>query len=279
MASTIDAVLLIPAFNEQDSIASTISGAKDFIENILVIDDGSTDETATRAREAGAQVVSNQSNLGLARTIRRGYVEAEQRGYAVIVQTDADGQYPSDHIPKLIKPILEDKADIVIGNRLGDLRYDMPRVKKFGNHAFSYLLSLICMTRIYDGQSGFRAMTSEIVRDGLLPSFKFSYTQEMIIRTVKGGYRLHYVDIPFFPRDHGESRLFSNPLNFAIRGLSIIGLTTIRCHPRSLLLAPGLFLISVSVMSLIGELASGLALFLGLSLSMAGIWLSLGTPR
>ena len=107
----------------------------------------------------------------------------------------------------------------------------MPRVKKFGNHAFSYLLSLICMTRIYDGQSGFRAMTSEIVRDGLLPSFKFSYTQEMIIRTVKGGYRLHYVDIPFYPRDHGESRLFSNPLNFAIRGSLDNRATTIRCHP------------------------------------------------
>lgn len=279
MVSIEDTVLIIPAYNEQDSIEATVRSAKKHVKDILVIDDGSTDETARRALDAGAEVVPNHSNLGLAMSVRRGYLEAEKRGYEIIIQTDADGQYPSDSIPDLVQPILDGNADIVIGNRLGRIEYDMPPIKKFGNHAFSYLLSLICMMRIYDGQSGFRAMKSEIVRDGLLPSFKFSYTQEMIIRTVKGGYRLRYVDIPFHPREYGESRLFSNPLNFAIRGLSIIGLTTIRCHPVLLLLAPGLLLIAISVLGPSLEIGSGLALFLGLTLSMAGTWLSFEYSR
>jgi glycosyltransferase involved in cell wall biosynthesis len=279
MASNGDAVLIIPAYNEQDSIGATVRSAKKHVKDILVIDDGSTDETARRALDAGAEVVPNRSNLGLAMSVRRGYLEAEKRGYEIIIQTDADGQYPSDSIPDLVRPILEGKADIVIGNRLGRIEYDMPPIKKFGNHAFSYLLSLICMMRIHDGQSGFRAMKSEIVRQGILPSFRFSYTQEMIIRTVKSGFRLRYVDIPFYPRDHGESRLFSSPFNFAIRGLSIIGLTTLRCHPVSLLLIPGLLLITIYVVALPDEIMSGFALFLGLTLSMAGIWWSLENSR
>ena len=131
---------IIPAYNEEGKVGDVVKRALDHVDGVLVIDDGSVDGTVIVSKEAGAEVVSNGRNLGLGLTIRRGYTEALERGADVVVQLDADGQYDPAEIPKLIGPIIEGRADMVLGSRLENLKYRMPFVKKCGNRAFSRVL-------------------------------------------------------------------------------------------------------------------------------------------
>ena len=130
-------IAIIPAYNEESTISDVIKGTSQFVDEILVINDGSTDNTSDIAKSAGATVIDNIVNRGLGRTIKRGYEEAIKRGADIVVQIDADGQYDPQEIPKLIQPILDNKADLVLGSRLENLKYEMPWLKKQGNKAFS----------------------------------------------------------------------------------------------------------------------------------------------
>jgi glycosyltransferase involved in cell wall biosynthesis len=104
---------IIPAYNEEETIARIVEGAKLHSDEVVVIDDGSTDDTAREARRAGARVVT-QENQGVLKAIRRGLQEAEGD---VIVTLDADGQHNPSDIPRLVKPIREGRADLVMGKR------------------------------------------------------------------------------------------------------------------------------------------------------------------
>jgi len=100
-------VAIIPTYNEESTIGEVIKGTSKYVDDILVINDGSTDSTAETAKIAGATVIDNIVNRGLGKTIQRGYEEAIKGGADIVVQIDADGQYDPEEIPKLIKPILK----------------------------------------------------------------------------------------------------------------------------------------------------------------------------
>jgi glycosyltransferase involved in cell wall biosynthesis len=235
---------LVPAFNEAMRIGTVIENRNFLGGPTLVIDDGSTDDTARVAREAGATVVSNRRNLGLGRTIRRGYEEALKTDAEVIVQLDADGQYDPAEIPKLLAPIESGEADMVLGSRLENLQYKMPITKKLGNKAFSWVLRKLTGQDVKDGQTGFRAIRREVL-EKCLPINEFSYTQEMIIRAAKEGFVIKSVPIHFHKRYDGQSRLFRNPFHFARQGWWIIIRTWRDYHPFKFFVWPGtLFLLA-----------------------------------
>lgn len=237
-------IALIPAFNEQDTIADIIRQVKPFVAEILVVNDGSTDSTKDVAEKAGALVIDNIVNRGLGKTIKRGYDEAIKRDADIVVQIDADGQYDPAEIPKLIQPILDNKADLVLGSRLENLKYEMPWIKKNGNKVFSWLLRRLTGMRIKDGQTGFRAIRKEVL-DTIKMRGDFTYTQEMIIKTSKEGWRIANVEINFYQRSSGESRLISTPLSYAWRA-GIIILRTIReYHPMTFFGLPGIIFILI----------------------------------
>ena len=241
MQST-NTIALIPAYNEEATITDVIQHTKPFVDKILVINDGSTDATKQVSIQAGAEVIDNIVNRGLGQTMKRGYEEALRLDADIVVQLDADSQYLAKEIPLLIQPILDNEADLVLGSRLENIQYKMPTFKKIGNKAFSSVLRMLTGADVSDGQTGFRAMRREVLETAM-PDNKYTYTQEMIIKTAKEGWRIRSVPITFVKRADGESRLISHPFSYAWRSWVIITRTLRDYHPLTFFGMPGLLLI------------------------------------
>ena len=212
-------VITIPAYNEENSIADVISEIPKKIKGIskikvLVIDDGSTDNTAAIAKKKGATVVHNKRNSGLAFTFKKGLENALEMGADIIVNTDADNQYNQQQIPDLVKPILEKKADIVLGSRFkGSIEY-MPTRKRLGNRLSTWTVRRVSSLPVSDAQTGFRAFTREAALRMNIQS-TYTYTQETIIQAASN--RLVVVEVPVnFRKRAGESRLISSISNYAM---------------------------------------------------------------
>lgn len=239
-------IAIIPAYNEQETIEDVIYNTKRFVNKIIVVNDGSTDYTKQIAENAGAEVIDNIIKQGLGKTMKRGYQEALKQEADIIVQLDADGQYLASEIPSLIQPIINNEADLVLGSRLEKIQYKMPILKRFGNKSFSLVLRILTGTDVKDGQTGFRAMRREVLETAM-PDNKYTYTQEMIIRTAEEGWRIKSVPITFVERVSGGSRLISHPFSYACRSWLIIIRTMRDYHPLSFFGIPGLLSILVGL--------------------------------
>ncbi|MFC1786436.1 glycosyltransferase family 2 protein [Halobacteriota archaeon] len=215
-------IITIPAYNEEESISYVISGIKKTMDQteyeykIIVVNDGSTDNTANIAKSSGALVYSHPYNYGLAETFRTEIEKALEGNAEIIVHIDADGQYRPEEIHELIKPLENKEADLVLGSRFAGVIEKMPFVKKLGNIAFSKVVSQISGIKVTDAQTGFRAFTREIAEKIEIIS-THTYTQEQIIKTVRNKFKVKEVPIYFEKRKSGTSRLMSNPVDFAIK--------------------------------------------------------------
>ncbi len=211
-------IITIPAYNEERSIGKVIGSIKEVMNKttynyeILVVDDGSTDNTKNIAKKAGAIVFSNLRNKGLAETFKTEMRICLERKADIIVHTDADGQYPSFYIPNLIKEV-KNGADLAIGSRFGKGEYSGSIANGFGNWAFAKVFSNILGIKIGDTTSGFRAFTPEVARLPLINTF--TYTQEQLIRA--GRAKMKIVAIPIKTKKTRESRLFGNPIHYAVK--------------------------------------------------------------
>ena len=212
------AIITIPAYNEERTIGRMIQEIKEVMDStnykykILVVNDGSRDRTEEVAKEAGAIVVSNKRNLGLAKTFEREMQECLRLKADVIVHTDADGQYPSEYIPEMIKKVKEG-YDLVLGSRFGKGRYSGSLMNKIGNVAFAKVFSGLLRMKITDTTTGFRAFNSEVAKLPLIN--RFTYTQEQLIRVGKAGRGI--AEVPIRTRRTRKSRLFKNPFDYAIK--------------------------------------------------------------
>ena len=213
-------VVTIPAFNEEKTIAKVVKNIKEimsrtnYASHVLVVDDGSSDNTAKVAKAAGAIVYSHPKNYGLAETFRTEISKSFGLKPDIIVHIDADSQYQPKEIPKLLEEIKKGN-DLVLGSRFKGRIEEMPLIKRLGNIAFSKVLSQIVGLKISDAQTGFRAFTREVAESIEITS-NHTYTQEQIIRAVRNKFRINEVPIYFAKRD-GKSRLISNPLGYAVR--------------------------------------------------------------
>lgn len=240
-------VVTIPAYNEERSIADVITEIPRQVEGIeavevLVIDDGSTDDTLSQAREAGADnILSHKKNEGLGITFKDGLEAALEMGADIIVNIDGDGQYNAREIPALAKPLVEDKADIVLGWRDIDRLDFMPRGKRIGNKVATWLTNKISGMVIKDAQSGFRAFSREAALRMNL-SGKYTYVQETIIEAKYKGLKIEQIPIEFRPRQ-GESRLIPSLTTYARRAGAIILGTYWGYHPLKILSFIGILLI------------------------------------
>jgi len=179
-------VIQIPCYNEEQTIAATLADLPRTIPGIdsleiLIIDDGSSDRTVETARQAGVRhFVQHTQNLGLARAFQHGLEKSLQLGADIIVNTDADNQYKGSDIARLVQPILEKKAEIVIGDRQIDKIQDFSWFKKCLQKFGSYVVRKVSQTKIPDTTSGFRAYSREAALQMNIIS-TFSYTLETII--------------------------------------------------------------------------------------------------
>jgi glycosyltransferase involved in cell wall biosynthesis len=222
-------VVTIPAYNEEKTIAQVIKKVpKNKLNDckIIVVDDGSIDKTAGEAKLAGADVVHRfKENRGLAHAFKKGIDLALVSGADLIVNIDADGQYDSEEIQNLIKPIVDDEADIVLGSRFKGWIEQMPRSKRIGNIFATKVTSALSGIKISDAQTGFRALSREAASRLNIVS-NYTYTQEMIIQAANKGLRIVEVPCNFRKRREGSSRLMTGIFGYARRA----GLTIIRTY-------------------------------------------------
>jgi glycosyltransferase involved in cell wall biosynthesis len=211
-------VITIPCFNEEKTIGKVIDeinkvmGILSYDYQIIVVNDGSYDQTGKIAHKHGAIVINNKRNLGLAETFKIEMNECIKLGAKIIVHTDADGQYPAKYIPELIKGI-ENGYDLVLGSRFKRGAYSGSFVKRMGNIIFALVFSKILNAKITDTTTGFRALTSEVANLPLINDF--TYTQEQLIRAAKR--KLNVGEIFIKTRKTRKSKLFSSPIHYAIK--------------------------------------------------------------
>jgi len=214
-------IVTIPAYNEERTLGGVIEETKRVMQSykynfeVIVIDDGSTDRTALVAKKAGAIVYSHPKNYGLAEAFKTEIEKCLKHKADVIVHIDADMQYSPKEIPLLIREI-EKGADLVLGSRFKGKIESMPLLKRFGNIAFSMVVSQVTKSSISDAQTGFRAFTKEVAEKIKIIS-THTYTQEQIIKAVKSKFRVKEVPVYFAKRRGGKSRLMSNPFGYAIK--------------------------------------------------------------
>jgi len=222
-------VVALPALDEAETIQDVIESIPRAIEgvahvDVLVVDDGCTDQTAELARQAGARVVSHGVNRGVGAAIQTALAQASRWGADVLVNMDADGQFDPSYIETLVQPILEGRADMVTASRFKDpeLVPDMPGVKLWGNRQMSRLVSFIVGQRYHDVSCGFRAYSTEAMRRLVLTG-SFTYTQESFLVLATKGLKIEEIPVPVRgTREHGKSRVASNLWRYAWRTSSII---------------------------------------------------------
>ncbi|MBU0635899.1 glycosyltransferase family 2 protein [Candidatus Micrarchaeota archaeon] len=235
-------IITIPAFNEEKTIGQVIHEIPKSIPKIssirvLVIDDGSTDQTAAIARKHGAIVLSHATNQGLAKSFRDGLNAALEMNTDIIVNTDGDMQYNQKQIPLLVKPIVSKKSDIVLGSRFAGKIESMSWRKRMGNKLATKAVALVSGIPISDGQTGFRAFSKEAaLRLNVLSDY--TYTQETIIQAAYLQLRIKEVPIEFRKRAD-ESRLISSMWGYAKKSAYTLLMGYLTYHPFKVFLTIG----------------------------------------
>jgi glycosyltransferase involved in cell wall biosynthesis len=187
-------VCIIPAHNEESTISSVVRNAKTICNLVIVVDDGSTDRTVEEATKAQAKVVSHIIRLGVGAALSTGLRTASNHGAEIIVTLDADEQHDPKEIPNVIAPIVEGKADLVIGSRILEINSEMPFQKLVANIILSKLTSFASGIEIKDSQSGFRGMSRQVAESIKYDSTDYQWASEMIILLSKRGIRI--IDVP-----------------------------------------------------------------------------------
>lgn len=248
-------VVIIPALNEAKTIGDVIAMIPKQIPSIdayeiVVVDDGSTDDTVRIAKERGAAVISHPRRMGVGGAFHTGVREALQRSADIIVNVDADGQFDAREIPQLIKPVLEGRAGFVTASRFAKPEFtpEMPSVKAWGNRWVTRLVNMITGKRFTDVSCGFRAYSREAaLRMSLFG--KFTYTQEVFIDLVFK--EIEILEIPMKvhgQRQHGKSRVYINPWHYATKSASIMFRAARDYKPFTFIGLPGLLVFLLGIL-------------------------------
>lgn len=201
--------VVLPAYNEADNLPSVLSEMPDRVLDLpvvpIVVADGSTDDTETTARQLGAIVIRRDLRRGSGAAVRLGYQVALRSGAHIIVTLDADGQHDPNEMDRLIRPLMEDKADMVQGSRvLGDFEVES-KARKHGVVFFSKLLTALSRTKITDPSNGYRAVTADALMRLDLRQDQF-YVSEMILEAARAGVRVEEVPITVRKRASGSTK-------------------------------------------------------------------------
>ena len=202
-------VVVIPAFNEAENVGAVVHAIPEQVEGLpvvpLVVDDASEDRTSEVAREAGALVARLPIRRGGGLALRVGYELALELQAAVVVTMDADGQHVPDEMPLLVKPVLEDQADLVNGSRvLGEFERES-LVRHLGVHVFSWLVTLLTGSRVTDVSNGYRAVRADVLKRLVLDQDQF-WTSELLLEAMRHRLRIREVPITIRARAAGESK-------------------------------------------------------------------------
>lgn len=203
-------LVINPAYNEESTVAGVVDSLPDCILGYdvvpLVVSDGSGDATVNRAQAAGAYVVEHSINQGQGGALKTGFEIAQQVGAEIVVTMDADGQHPADELPAIVKPIIENEADYVVGSRyLGRDLSNNNLVRRIGIRVFTALINFVSKANITDCTNGYRAIRVSELAKMTLTEEKFS-APELLIEARKNGLRIHEIPITVKERESGETK-------------------------------------------------------------------------
>ncbi len=204
---------LIPAYCEERFIADVVRRTGAQLAEVLVVDDGSPDQTAALARGAGAEVIRHEVNQGKGAAIQTGLRALLARGCDAIVILDGDGQHRPEEIPRFVEMAGREHTKLLIGNRMTDTK-DMPWQRLATNRFMSGQISLLCGQRIADTQCGFRLLQRELVPLLLGRTGRFDYETEMLILTAWHGFRISSVPVSTV---YGEETSSIHPVRDTLR--------------------------------------------------------------
>jgi hypothetical protein len=201
---------IVPAFNESKSVGEVVTSIHTALPSahILVVDDGSNDDTSAEAKKAGAAVITLPLNLGIGAAVQTGYFYAKRHGFDLAMQIDGDGQHDPHECRLLIEPIVNHRADLVVGSRwLGRGEYEAPTGRRLGMRILSKLVGWRTKQNLTDTTSGFRA----VGRKGI-ELFARSYPSdfpevETLVLAKQCGLRIEEVPVRMVQRRHGRSSI------------------------------------------------------------------------
>ena len=187
---------VIPAYNVQATIGEVIQGVRKFIDpsRIIVVDDGSTDETASIAKRSGVIVLQNQTNAGKGHALKQGFRYARRHHFDAIITLDGDCQHDPAEIPKFVDRYSGTNADLILGDRTNDFSR-MPRDRRFSNKMTSLIISVLTGKRVRDSQSGYRLIKTEILKQMTLTSNKYETESELLVKALLNKFTIAHVPI------------------------------------------------------------------------------------
>ena len=188
-------IIGIPAFNEEKNIGSIVAKLKKKYDHVIVCDDGSSDMTQTIASSLGAIVVKHPKNLGYGAAIKTIFNEAKKIDGDVLLTFDADGQHQISEIDSVLKPLFENKADIVIGSRFLGNTKDLPKYRKIGIKTITGITNISTGLKISDSQSGFRAYNKKVLEKIIPSEFGMGVSTEILIKSKKENFRISEIPI------------------------------------------------------------------------------------
>lgn len=211
----------MPAYNEAETIGPVIDESGEYVDKVVVVDDGSTDGTPDVARNHGANVIEHVFNTGVGGAVRTGYQYAIRNDYDFVVQIDADGQHDPAYIPKLLADA--EDWDMIIGSRyLNESYQDFPLIRQLGIRFFTELVNHLGGVEITDVTSGFRVYRVDELKQILHDSDKH-WAIEQTLEAAKRGLRIKEVSVEMPTRDKGESQFtFDTFVMYPVRMSDVI---------------------------------------------------------
>jgi len=223
-------VAIIPAYNEEDTIIEVVNKTLECVDYVLLIDDGSTDNTSKIVKNnKKVKVIRHLKNLGVGSAMKSGISYVKRFHPDVVVTLDADGQHSPHYIKKIVKPIIDNEADLVLGSRFLETSPTMPILNSFGNKVLTRIINILTCNNLTDAQTGFRSLSKDALKNLTLSGRK-TYVHEMIIDLTLKGYKIKEIGIETNSRKHGTSKVTRNILSYIFFSVVII----IRSYLRAL---------------------------------------------
>lgn len=194
------AAVMIPAFNEQGRIGQVVHRVREFVDDILVVDDGSTDATAAEAEAAGARVIKHEGNRGKGVALNTGFADVRARGFDVVITLDADGQHDPADLPRFLEAYQRTGFPVLVGNRMASSD-TMPLVRRMTNRFMSWLLSREMKQYVPDTQCGYRLFRCDVIPLVATHSERFAAESEILLHVAERGIRIGAIGVATIYRD------------------------------------------------------------------------------
>lgn len=193
----VKSVAIIPAYNEEVALGSIILRTLQYVDEVIIVNDGSDDKTVEVAKLAGAEIINHATNLGKGEALKSGFSAIGDAD--VVVTIDADGQHNPDEIPSLIKPIIEDGADLVNGSRyMNGSEENTPAYRRVGQQVLDNATNISAGIKVTDSQSGFRAFSPAACKVFRFYDTGFGIESEMLVDVAEAGLKI--VEVPITVR-------------------------------------------------------------------------------